>query len=244
MHKAAFRASEDRYVIEGLRSVSDSNPDTLRALFLRTDAADRAGRIIARTDCPIYVVTPEAFDAVADTANSQGILAVAQRPSHTAERLLRESFLVLTDGVADPGNMGTLLRTAEAAGAGGVLCGPGSVDVTNPKTVRAAMGSVSRMPVVRFTDGVAMIRALKEAGHVLAAADLTDSVDYRALPPVGRVTLITGSEANGISALFRSAADYRLRIPMAGGVESLNAAVATGILLYTLRERLTTDVGE
>ena len=141
------------------------------------------------------------------------------------------------DGVQDPGNVGTILRTADAAGFDGVLLGSGCADLYSAKTLRATMGSVFRVPTRRTDDLAGELMAMRARGYAVAATELGGE-DFSAGCPRGQCVLVIGSEGRGVSQAVRGAATHHLALPMRGGAESLNAAVAAGIMIYEMaRER-------
>ncbi len=142
--------------------------------------------------------------------------------------------IVALDGVQDPGNVGTIWRTADAAGFSGLLLGPGCADPLSPKVQRAAMGSGFRVPYMLADDLPAALMALKARGWTALASDLNGADFYRRPDPGARFVLVIGNEARGISAATREAASALVKLPMRGGAESLNAAVAAGIMMYEL----------
>lgn len=170
--------------------------------------------------------------ALSATETSQGLLAIAEIPGAVlADVLNRVPRLILVlDAVQDPGNFGTLTRSAEALGAGAVVTLPGTVDPWNPKSVRAAAGSSFRLPVVEG-DGDSL-ESLRTAGYRILGADMEgrDVSQVRA----GRVALVLGNEGAGLSAAVRGAADELVSVPIRGRAESLNVAAAAAILMYEL----------
>jgi len=180
-------------------------------------------------------VDPREFASAAETEAPQGVLAIAEIPDRTLERLAvadRVRLLVL-DAVQDPGNVGTILRTAAALGVDATIALPGTVDLWNAKVVRSAMGAHFRHPALTSTwEELDAFRAAN--GVSLWVADVGgDSIDGRPAP--GRLALVVGNEGGGVSEDARERADRLVSIPIASTVESLNVAVATGILLHELR---------
>ena len=148
-----------------------------------------------------------------------------------------DGLLLVLDGVQDPGNVGTMLRTAEAAGFSGALLSPACADAFAPKTVRATMGSVYRVPVWRGELAEALC-ALKERGFTVVSSELGGDDFFAALPELSApLALVVGSEGNGVAAPVRALATRRLTLPMGGRVESMNAAVAAAILMYSIGHR-------
>jgi TrmH family RNA methyltransferase len=188
---------------------------------------------LARREIPVFELSPQAFAAVADTVTPQGVIAIVERPQVNLEDIPAHALLL--DGVQDPGNVGTLLRTAEAFGIRHVCCGQGTVDPYSPKVVRAAMGGVFRLDVSTLpaSDFIDRWRRTWPSGQVLVASAGGSKdchrVDY------GQPTLmVIGNEAHGISQDVAERADVQVRIPMRGAAESLNAAIAGAILLYEM----------
>lgn len=187
------------------------------------------------------VVVPEEWmRAASDTLNPQGILALIRLREASLEEILQKSppFLVILEDLQDPGNAGTILRTADAAGAGGILCSGHTVDFFGPKVVRASMGSIFHLPVVRADDFYGTLEELKRRDIMLAAAHLQASCPYDRVDYQGGCGVLIGNEGNGLSPRAKSLAQTGIYIPQPGRAESLNASVAAGILIYeVLRQR-------
>lgn len=179
-------------------------------------------------------VGPGRMDALAETRTSQGVLVVAEtpRPTFAGTALADRATVLVLDGVQDPGNLGTLARAAAAFGCGALLCLPGTVDPWNPKAVRASAGALFRMPVLTAAVGESLAW-LEGQGFTLLGADAAgEPVEDAPLPE--RVALVVGNEGAGLDDAVRSRCDRIVAVPMGGGTESLNVAVATGILLYVI----------
>ena len=179
----------------------------------------------------VFVLPDALFAALSTTETSQGVMALVRPPNWTLDQLFRaQSLVVVLDGVQDPGNAGTIVRTAEAFGATGVIFLKGAVSPYNPKTLRASAGSVFRMPLVAGLDAALARAAIEQKRMDVYATQpngkkMLGDVDF-----TRRAAIIIGSEGHGISETLRSAA-IDLRIPTSG-VESLNAAVAAAVILY------------
>jgi TrmH family RNA methyltransferase len=184
-------------------------------------------------------VTPRELSQFADTVNAQGVLAVVRRRNERAEDLLRRlpapALLVGLDGIADPGNLGSIVRTCDWFGAGGILLGRTSVDLYNPKVVRATMGGIFHVPVVTGLDLPVSAVQAKEQGYTVyvtdPSADLLDA-DVRFAE---RSLIVFGNEAHGVSEDLSRVADARVAVRRYGAAESLNVGVACGILLSAHR---------
>lgn len=238
LQKAKARRASGLFLAEGAKMVGEALALSLCRTLVVEDArqADYAAMTAAAqaAGCDVLLVTGAVMQAVSEARTPQGIACtVAVPPQPNA---LAGERLVALDGVQDPGNMGTILRTADAAGFDGVLLGAGCADLYGPKALRATMGSVFRMPVRRVEDLAAELTAMKARGYAVAATEL-GGADFYAHCPRSRAVLVIGSEGNGVSAAVREAATHHLALPMRGGAESLNAAVAAGIMMYEMARR-------
>lgn len=206
-----------------------------RADFADIAARLEAGESLGRWEC--FTVPGELLERAAHTESPQGALAIFRPRMFTLEDVLAgEGLVLLLDRLADPGNLGLILRTAEAAGCDGVLVGPGTVDPLNPKCVRASAGSVYRLPIARV-DLETAAAALTAVGGRLYATSPHGGVVYTDADLAGRVGLLLGQEGGGLAQGILDRFDG-LRIPT-GRVESLNVAMAAGVLLYEARRQRT-----
>jgi len=170
---------------------------------------------------------------LADSQTPQGIVAVVQKEEVEQTDFSQGKFLFLED-VQDPGNVGTIIRTADAAGFTGVIVSDKSADTYSLKTLRSMQGSHFHLPIYRMSNQLLLEKAKKAGIHVLATTLSKDSVDYRELPPIENFVLVMGNEGQGISSLMAESADQLVHISMKGQAESLNVAVAAGILIFHL----------
>lgn len=177
-----------------------------------------------------FVITEELFSELTDMVNSDGVIGIIQEPE-PGKASLGERVLCL-DKIMDPGNMGTIIRSAEAFGYKDILLMPGCVDIYNPKTLRASMGSVYRLEI-REIDEEGILE-LKKQSYKLISSSLEKSIDIRDIKLNSKYILVIGSESHGISKFFQESSDVFVKIPMQGQVESLNAGVASSILMYEL----------
>ena len=205
-------------------------------LKLRELAAEESHADFAREVCGNargFIVTRSLLETICDTRTPQGVCAAFEQPEPVALEQLPERIVAL-DGVQDPGNLGTIWRTADAAGFQALLLGAGGADPLSPKVQRAAMGSGFRVPFCHAPELAEALITLRKRGYRVFASDLSGA-DFYARPDAGeKFVLVIGNEARGISDAVREAADCRVKLPMRGGAESLNAAVAAGIMMYEL----------
>lgn len=183
---------------------------------------------------PHEIVTDSVFRQMSDTQTPQGILTVLRKPSYSMADILKgENPLVMVlEDLQDPGNAGTIFRTGEGAGVSGIFLTRTCVDITNPKVIRSTMGSIYRMPFLYVEDVVSLKKKLKEAHIRSYAAHLKGKNFYDGESYRGGTAFFIGNEGKGLTEQAASAADCLIRIPMCGQVESLNAAMAAGILMY------------
>lgn len=229
-----FRQHERAFVAEGTRWLREVlSSDIVPALVLFTEAwrqgDDHAEmiEILPRLGVPYQAVTEAVMGAMSDTESPPGVLLVL--PQQTRPLPLHPTYLLILDAIQTPGNLGTMLRTAAAAGVEGALLAPGCVDAYNPKVVRGAMGAHLRLPIQEL-DWSAI--GQRVAGLVVWTAEVSGGVAYTAVNWQQPSALIIGSEAQGVSVAAQAVAQGRVTIPMHAQTESLNAAVATGILLF------------
>ena len=218
----AFLVEGDKMVLEALDSGFP-----VKALLLREDRTPPPG---LSPDLPVWLLPERVFDALSDARSPQGIAAVVGRMPLRPEG----SRLIALDGVQDPGNVGTILRTADAAGFDGALLSPDCADVFSPKVLRATMGSVFRLGLLFPEDLAASLAALRGRGFSVLSSQLDGTPFYEWQEVGEKFVLIIGNEGNGVSPSVRETATHHLRLPMRGGAESLNAAVAAGIMMYEL----------
>lgn len=238
------RREERAFVVEGVRLVEEALEAgwQVRQAFYTLDLSDRGQALVEqflKNNVPIEQVSNSVMEAASDTRSPQGVLAVVGMDilelSPTAD------FLLVGDGLRDPGNLGTLLRTSAAAGAQGVLLTPGTVDPFSPKVVRAAMGAHFRLPVLTL-DWASIQELLHPKGQgkrfQVFLADSAGGLVYTQADFTRPTALIVGGEAEGAGTPAQELADSLVHIPMPGKMESLNAAVAAAVLLFeVVRQR-------
>lgn len=231
--KAKARDAQDVFLVEGLKMFQEAPRERVRKVYVAESLYEQRGQALLAGLEPV-ILEDRVFAAVSDTRTPQGILCVVDQYHYVLEDLLgREApFLLILEDLQDPGNVGTILRTAEGAGADGIILSRKSVDLYNPKTIRSTMGSIYRMPFLYVDRPAEILPLLRERGVRTCAAHLEgarfyDEEDYRT-----GCAFFIGNEGNGLSGELSRAADVRIRIPMYGKLESLNAAVAASILMY------------
>jgi RNA methyltransferase, TrmH family len=240
--QAKVRREKKAFVVEGVRLAEEALQGGWEAqLLLFTDQLDQRGKAVvtdfAARGVPVEQVTDAVMNAISETETPQGIMVVLS--------LLKlpipdnPNFVLVLDGVRDPGNLGTILRTALAAGVQAVLLAPGSVDAFSPKVVRAGMGAHFRLPLHQpGWDGIKKVLRAPGSKMRVYLADSTAGKAYLQADFCSPVAIIVGGEAGGAGSESAALADDMVHIPMPGGSESLNAAVAAGILIFeVIRQR-------
>lgn len=233
-----YREEYGEFIVEGIKMIEEAILEnaTIKSIVVCEDCKTQGGipndllYEIAKYNC-IYV-NEKVFNSMTDVANPQGILAIIDKSKNKeAEIDFKEDMFLILDNIQDPGNMGTILRTADSINLKQILVSKGTSDPYNPKVVRSTMGAIFRVRVIECEDLTKTIKEIKKHKIKIYATDLkTDKsiydVDYK------KVGIVIGNEANGVSNEILELADTKIKIPMKGKTESLNAAVATGVILY------------
>lgn len=227
------RDKSGEFLVEGFHLVEESlkNKENVLAIIVREGTTIPTGWNV--NDVDIIEVTMDIAKEIAETEHSQGIYAHCSQQQTTVNQQQTWKKLLLVDAVQDPGNVGTMIRTADAAGIDAIILGKGSADAYNPKTVRSGQGSHFHIPIVKG-DLSQWIQTCKDQEIPVYGTSLDESVLYNQVQPQGQFALIMGNEGSGLSPELLVQTDTNLKIPLLGQAESLNVAVATGILLYSL----------
>jgi TrmH family RNA methyltransferase len=232
-----------RILLDGRRLIAEALDAgvVIEQVLLAADPSDARSaalgeRLRAAGAC-VHAASPRVVQAAAGVETSQGIVATAQRPALADAALLAapDLFLLVADQVQDPGNLGTIVRTALAAGATAVAATSGGVDPYNPKVLRATAGALFRLPVI-CEAAAALSRALSQRGVRVLVADARGSLDYRDVPVDRPIAIVVGNEARGPDPVW-PAVGTTVRIPLFGPAESLNVAVAAALLAYEVARR-------
>lgn len=232
---AAWKALKDRkgrresgcFLVEGRKMVEEA----LKSAFdVETVLVQEGMELPDGLTMPVYELPAHVLAAVCDTKTPQGIAAVVRMKEQSA----LGKHIVVLDGVQDPGNVGTIIRTADAAGLDGVLLSNQCADVFSPKVLRATMGSIFRMNLRTTDDLPGELTKLREKGYSILSSQLDGTPFYEREKVAEQFALIIGNEGNGVSEQVQQTATHRVRLPMRGGAESLNAAIAAAIMMYEL----------
>jgi TrmH family RNA methyltransferase len=251
LRERKYRDAEGMFIIEG-RKFTDEIPDDWEVVcFILSEsfaavrhAADARPSAHYAQRAETVTVTDALYQKITETVNPQGIMALCRKKTYTLSDTLsvENPLIIMAEALNDPGNLGTLLRTADAAGASGFILSKGCVDIYSPKVLRAAAGSIFHLPFVIDADLSAAAAELKASGVKLYAAHLRGAALPYELDMAGGCCILIGNEATGLTEATAALADARVKIPMPGRAESLNASVAGGVLIYeAVRQRLKED---
>lgn len=232
-----YRDANNEYLIEGIKLIKEAVEEKAKIkLIVVCEESIEDGDIdqkllyeIAKYDC-IYV-NKKVFSILTDVQNPQGILAVIEKKNNEEDINYKEDIIVVLDGIQDPGNLGTILRTIDSVGLSQVIVSKETADSYNPKVVRSTMGAIFRVNVIESEDLLQTLKNLKKHKYKIMSTSLETNnsiydVEYN------KKVIVIGNEANGVSKNVLEYADEKIKIPMLGKTESLNASVATSIILY------------
>ncbi len=235
---ARARKKENCFLVEGPRMFFEIPKNRVKECYLTEEFANRYVKELE--DWKYELISENVCRHISDTKTPQGVIAVVKREEPSIKELLNKEknpCFFLLENLQDPGNLGTIIRTAEGAGVTGIIMNKETVDIYNPKVIRSTMGAVFRVPFVIVDSLTEVITLLKEKDISVYAGHLKGDVFYKQDYRSGSAFLI-GNEGNGLTDEITALADYKIKIPMKGKVESLNAAVSATILMYeTMRQR-------
>ncbi len=236
--KAKYRNQQDVFLVEGSKMFWEAKEEEVKEVYvteLFLKKAEEQGKLREKLEKTGYeTVTEEVFKKISATITPQGILAVVKQSHYELEQLCKKDnpLLFILEDIQDPGNLGTIIRTAEGAGVDGIVMSRNTVDVYNPKTIRSTMGSIYRMPFYYTPNLSDTMEELKQKGISIYAAHLKGKKAYYDLDLTKATAFLIGNEGNGLRKETADQAQEYMIIPMEGQVESLNAAAASVILMY------------
>lgn len=244
--KSKNRNKESKFIIEGYRILTLAIECNAKIdyVFINEDFENKQEHlgfleILKEKNINTYKTTNKIFNELIDTESTQGILAVVKFKQRTIEENLKDNhrFVLILDRIQDPGNMGTIIRTADAAGVDAIIALKGCVDIYNPKVIRSTMGSIFDMNIIHATQEEA-VRLLKLKNFDIVSSYLDTNNYYDQVEYNYKVALVIGNEANGINDELVSKSDVLVKIPIYGKAESLNAAISSAILMYEIKKYL------
>ena len=229
------RTKKSKFLIEGYRLVQEAFKANLDVEYLfigSNEEEEKYNDYISKYiyNTKVYRLREDLLKELCSTEQPQGVVAVVNMKSMNIEN--EGNFYLLCDKVQDPGNLGTIIRTAHAAGVDGIILTKGTVDVYNDKTIRSTMGSLFYIPIIIDDENNSVIKELINKGFSLLSTSLEGDRDFFEEDLSGKIIISVGNEGNGVSDEIYSLSDKKVKIPMPGGAESLNVAIATSIILY------------
>lgn len=236
--KARERKKDDIFLAEGIKMYEEAPEASVKDVYIieetlkKMQQDEKMAQKLNRTGYEL--VSAEVFQKMSDTQTPQGVLTVLKRPKYQLDDLLKvkDPMFVILEDLQDPGNLGTIVRTGEGAGVSAVIMSKNTVDIFNPKTIRATMGSIYRVPFLYVDSMEETIQSLHKAGVKIYAAHLKGETYYDSFSFAKGCAFLIGNEGNGLKKETADMASSYLKIPMEGQVESLNAAIATSLLMY------------
>ena len=242
VEKNRARREDGVFIVEGIRMNVEIPSEQILETYVSEEFLQKAGAqeksFLEGLKTGYETVTDEVFRKMSDTQSPQGILSVVRQMRYTMEDLLKAGkgadspMLLLLEDVQDPGNLGTMFRSAEGAGVSGIVLSRGSADVYNPKVVRSTMGAIFRMPFLYVDSMPVTMKELRSRGICSYAAHLKGTKSYDEMDYTGAFAFLIGNEGNGLTRETADAADAYILIPMLGRVESMNAATSAAILTF------------
>lgn len=237
-----YRDLSKSFLAEGFRFVEEALKSDFEILYVfisenQQEKYEKSGfENLIKSSTKVYKLTDALFNLICSTETPQGIAAVVKYKNHSVTST--DGFYVLVDKVQDPGNIGTIIRTANAAGALGVIVTKGTVDVYNNKTLRATMGSIFKIPIIFEDENFKILNSLKKDGFKIITSSLDTKYNFYDVDLKGKVIIAVGNEGNGISKEIFELGDISVKIPMPGDAESLNVGVAASIMMFeAVRQR-------
>lgn len=226
--KTSLRKKEGLFVVEGWRSFSEIPEDCLAEVYVSESMKDKVKGLEKR----VTLVSDRVMETVSDTKTSQGIIALVRMKKEIKPDLSKGGLFIICEHLQDPGNLGTILRMSEAAGVTAVILASETVELYNPKVVRATMGAIFRVNTYTTDDISGIIIDMKKNGISVYGAALDDSTDYALLDYKKPTAFVIGNEGNGMTEETKKLCSQLIHIPMEGNVESLNASVAASVLAF------------
>lgn len=242
LQQRKYRQKFGEYTVEGIRAVTDiGKKDCLRSILIRESKRSELEPLVQKgfTVSSVYVVQDPIFDKIEHSVNGQGILGIAKKCVNDLHSLIVEDGLyVALDGVQDPGNLGTIIRTAVAAGAKGIFLLKGTVDPYNEKCVRSTMSALCNIPIFEDVTLSEFYDFIKDNTIKTYVTSLENAKSYHTISYPKRTMIILGNEGNGVSREIIEMCDQAITIPMYGDIESLNVSIAAALCMYKVREQI------
>ncbi|AGK97911.1 TrmH family RNA methyltransferase [Clostridium pasteurianum] len=235
LQEKKYRNLYNKFIVEGFRFVSEALDSKFHVCYIIiSETIEEKFKKLrlnekVKDDTKLIKVSESILKSICSTDNPQGIAAVVSNKETIMD--YNEGFYILADKIQDPGNMGTIIRTADAAGAKGVIITKGAVDIYNGKALRSTMGSIFKIPIILDED-LKHVKSLKQQGFKIVTSSLDTEYNFYDVDLTGKIIIVVGNEGSGISEEIYSLSDEKVKIPMPGNTESLNVGIAAGIMMF------------
>jgi TrmH family RNA methyltransferase len=239
-----FRDKENAFVLEGIKFVYEALNEgaDMKLLLVSEEVLDNneVKRLMASMDNnKVFMCSAEVFRSATDTVNAQGVLAVINKNTAVQNDIIdKHNFIIMCDRIQDPGNLGTIIRSADAFGPAALIMNKGCADAYNPKLVRASAGAIFRVPFIYSESDIEILNILKDRGFYLVTTVVDSEYTFENMGNRSKICLVIGNEGQGVAEHIINNSDMALTIKMTGKAESLNASVAAGISIYEIRKKL------
>lgn len=244
LQQKKYRKEQNLFLLEGIKNIIEAlNSDfAIKSLFIDTKSIksedfEAINALAQKKNVQIYNVTAEIINKLSDTKSPQPVIACIEQLSYQLGDidLSGKPLLLVLDSISDPGNLGTIIRTADATGIQGILINQNCADLFSAKTLRSTMGSIFHLPIIGEMTDEQIILWLKENKFKIVTTSAEAKISMNEADFDQKIALVMGNEAHGVSSAYKHSADFQVSIPMRGKAESLNVAVATALLLYSAR---------
>lgn len=244
LNRKKGRDLANAFMVEGIKFVNEAIRENshIELLVFCKSAFDKKeiGELYSysmNTGIEAIICEDRVFDSISNTIHAQGVLAVVKKKAHI-NYIGTGKFVVMCDRIQDPGNLGTIIRTADAFGPAAVILNGGCVDAYNSKTVRATAGAIFRVPVVYENSDVGIINKLRSFGYKIISTVVDSEYFFDDVEKSEKICVVIGNEGRGVSLEIQNNSDMNITIKMTGNAESLNASIAAGICIYEMRKKL------
>lgn len=246
LNSKKFRDEANAFIVEGIKFVNEAIKEkvNIKYILISQSAVDKVEvktlmEFSMRNNIDTFICDDGVFKDTAETINAQGVLAVINKRDYDSEKILKQhNFVVMCDRIQDPGNLGTIIRTADAFGPAAVVLNKGCVDVFNSKVVRASAGAIFRVPFVNVDSDLENLQNLKELGFTIISTVVDSKLSFDDMEKMEKICVVIGNEGQGVSQEILNDSHMNITIKMSGRAESLNASIAAGISIYEIRKKL------
>jgi TrmH family RNA methyltransferase len=240
--KSKIRKKERLFIVEGKKIIDEINCSRIWEIYISNTFLEKHESYVNKlykSNIQVEIVSDTVMKHISSSVTPQGIIGLIKIVDTQVSTIInKNSFIIMLENIQDPGNLGTIIRTADAVKASGIILSKGSVDVFNPKVVRATMGSIFRVPIIQDRNLIDDISKIREHNVEILASHLKGSTNIYNCDLTRGICVLIGNEGNGLTEQIANLADKNIKIPMIGESESLNAGVATSIIAYeSLRQR-------